>query len=54
MLTLSVDSLDVCIVMDYYPTGDLEQVLKSQRVKETALPEYVVYDLAYDRILGPF
>ena len=25
--------------MNYYATGDLEAVLKSQRVKETALPE---------------
>lgn len=29
----------VCIVMAYYETGDLENILKQQRAKEQPLPE---------------
>lgn len=36
------DTMYVCIVMDYYETGDLEQVLKTQRAKETHLPEMIL------------
>jgi len=32
----------VCIVMDFYETGDLENVLKQQRAKEQPLPEPIL------------
>jgi len=36
------ETMYVCIVMNFYETGDLEQVLKQQRSKETPLPEPIV------------
>jgi probable inactive protein kinase-like protein SgK071 len=36
------ETMYVCIVMNFYETGDLETVLKQQRSKETPLPEPIV------------
>eukprot|EP00048_Salpingoeca_helianthica_P016729 m.233895 g.233895 ORF g.233895 m.233895 type:complete len:638 (-) comp19339_c0_seq1:78-1991(-) len=36
------ETMYVCIVMEYYETGDLENVLKQQRAKETPLPEQIL------------
>eukprot|EP00911_Craspedida_sp_UC1_P002656 UC1_evm1s1954 len=36
------ETMYVCIVMDFYETGDLENVLKQQRAKEKALPEPIL------------
>ncbi len=38
----SEETMYVCIVMEYYETGDLENVLKQQRAKEKPLPEAVL------------
>lgn len=36
------ETMYVCIVMEYYETGDLENVLKQQRAKEQPLPEQLL------------
>eukprot|EP00052_Salpingoeca_macrocollata_P000060 m.18503 g.18503 ORF g.18503 m.18503 type:complete len:635 (-) comp10094_c0_seq1:49-1953(-) len=36
------ETMYVCIVMDYYETGDLENVLKQQRAKEKPMPEQLL------------
>lgn len=36
------ETMYVCIVMEYYETGDLEHILKQQRAKEQPLPEQIL------------
>lgn len=38
----AAETMYVCIVMQYYPTGDLDAVIHTQRSKGTALPEVVL------------